>query len=57
MPFATKIQAPGIKALISSGYANDTVVARFREHGFDGVLMKPYDFESLGRSLTEVMGR
>ena len=32
---------PNVKAIVSSGYSNDPVMANFREYGFSGVLAKP----------------
>jgi CheY-like chemotaxis protein len=38
---------PDVKAIISSGYSNDPVLDNFREHGFLGVVAKPYKVEQL----------
>ena len=46
---------PGVKALVSSGYSYDPVMANFREYGFSGVIPKPYVMEELGRVLEEVI--
>jgi hypothetical protein len=37
--------------LISSGYANGPVMARWAEYGFRGVIPKPYTFERLQEAL------
>lgn len=42
---------PGVKALVSSGYSNDPVMATFREYGFSDVIAKPYDAGELSRIL------
>jgi PAS domain S-box-containing protein len=42
---------PGVKAIVSSGYANDPVMANFAEYGFCGVVSKPYEVEKLRRAL------
>ncbi len=47
---------PEAKAIVSSGYANDAVMANFRQYGFDGVVSKPYSIQELGGRLREVMG-
>jgi CheY-like chemotaxis protein len=46
---------PGVKAVVSSGYSDDEVVATYRQHGFRSFLKKPYDMEELGRMLDDVM--
>ena len=46
---------PGIKALVSSGYSNDHVMANFQEHGFLGVLPKPYGIQQVGKALREAL--
>jgi len=41
---------PNVRAVVSSGYSSDPVMANFADHGFCGVLVKPYrveDMESL----------
>lgn len=42
---------PEIKAIVSSGYSNDPVMATFREHGFTGVVIKPYTISALGETI------
>jgi CheY-like chemotaxis protein len=46
---------PGVKAVVSSGYSDDEVVAMYRQHGFRSFLKKPYDMLELGRMLDDVM--
>ena len=36
-----------IRAIVSSGYSNDPVMAHYLDHGFDGVLPKPYVMNDL----------
>jgi signal transduction histidine kinase/ActR/RegA family two-component response regulator len=45
---------PQVRAVVSSGYSNDPVLASPRDHGFLGVLSKPYTLEDLQRVLGEV---
>ena len=47
---------PGVKAVISSGYANDPVMANFAKHGFSGVIAKPYTLPGLREVLQRVLG-
>ena len=42
---------PDIRAIVASGYANDPVMANFREYGFLDVLHKPYQLRDLEKSL------
>lgn len=46
---------PGVKGIVSSGYSNDPVLANYREYGFHGVVMKPYDIAELGNVLHQVL--
>ncbi|MDB6022321.1 MAG: multi-sensor hybrid histidine kinase [Pedosphaera sp.] len=48
---------PQVKAIVSSGYSYDPVMANFREYGFSGVIPKPYVMDDLGRVLGEVIGK
>ena len=42
---------PDAKAIVSSGYSNDPIMANFREHGFRDVIVKPYKTIDLSRVL------
>ena len=46
---------PGVKAIVSSGYSTDPVMANYREHGFSGVAVKPYRLADLARTLRGVL--
>jgi len=46
---------PNVRAIVSSGYSSDPVLANYRSHGFAGVAAKPYDVTELARVLREVM--
>ncbi|NOZ13995.1 MAG: PAS domain S-box protein [Acidobacteria bacterium] len=46
---------PDIKAIVSSGYANDPVMAQYREHGFHGVVNKPFQMQELSETIRQVM--
>lgn len=45
---------PHVKAIVSSGYFDDSVMADFRSYGFSGVICKPYKIAELGRTLNEI---
>jgi signal transduction histidine kinase/ActR/RegA family two-component response regulator len=46
---------PRVRAVVSSGYSNDPILASPREHGFAGVLAKPYTLEEFQRVLAELI--
>jgi DNA-binding NarL/FixJ family response regulator len=48
---------PGIKAIVSSGYIDDPVIAKFKDHGFSGVMAKPYTIEQLRKAIQDVIAR
>jgi PAS domain S-box-containing protein len=41
--------------IVSSGYSNDPILALYREYGFSGVAVKPYNMEELGNVLHELL--
>ncbi len=45
---------PAARVVASSGYSSDPVLSRFREHGFAGILTKPYRIEDLGEVLSQI---
>jgi CheY-like chemotaxis protein len=46
---------PQVKAIVSSGYSNDPVMAEFAFYGFSGVLEKPYNAEDLSKTLNAIL--
>jgi two-component system cell cycle sensor histidine kinase/response regulator CckA len=46
---------PKVKAIVASGYFSDPVMADFKAHGFIGVITKPYDLQTLSRTLRTVL--
>ena len=46
---------PEVKAIVSSGYSNDPVMADFEAHGFVGVIPKPYEMRSLSEMLKKAV--
>lgn len=45
---------PEVRAIVSSGYSSDSVMADYRAYGFCGVIVKPYDMRELSHALAEV---
>ena len=48
---------PQAVAIISSGYSNDPVMARYQEHGFRDVVVKPFTCQRLSEALWNALGR
>lgn len=46
---------PTVKAIVSSGYANDPIIAEYRRYGFTGVVTKPYKYDELSEILAEII--
>jgi signal transduction histidine kinase/ActR/RegA family two-component response regulator len=46
---------PAAVLIVSSGYSNDPVVANYGQHGFSGVVSKPFTASSLARELERVI--
>ncbi len=46
---------PQVRAIVSSGYSNDRVLANHCAFGFVGVVAKPYRLEELGEVLSQVI--
>jgi len=44
-----------VKAIVSSGYSSDPVMANFRDYGFSAVLSKPYRSQDLSKVLKEII--
>ena len=47
---------PAVKAIVTSGYANDPVILDQERHGFKGALVKPFDLGQLQEVLARVGG-
>jgi PAS domain S-box-containing protein len=47
---------PGVKAIVSSGYADESVMAEYRGYGFSGMAAKPYTVDKLRHVLSELTG-
>ena len=48
-------QHPHARAVVSSGYSNDPVMADYRRYGFAGVITKPYQLAELSRVIRAVI--
>jgi CheY-like chemotaxis protein len=48
-----KAYDPAVKAIVSSGYANDPAVQDFAQYGFSGRLSKPYKISDLKEILEQ----
>jgi CheY-like chemotaxis protein len=47
---------PGVRAIVSSGYAEESVMAEYKEYGFCGMVAKPYSVEQLGKAVHDLIG-
>ncbi|HVT72754.1 MAG TPA: PAS domain S-box protein [Lacunisphaera sp.] len=48
---------PQVRAIVSSGYSSDPVLANHRAHGFCGVMAKPYQMEDVVRAIRAALAR
>jgi two-component system, cell cycle sensor histidine kinase and response regulator CckA len=46
---------PQVKAIVSSGYSDDPIMADFQKYGFRGIIAKPYRISELGKILNQVI--
>ncbi len=46
---------PDVKALVSSGYSSDPIMANYQDYGFCGVVTKPYHMEELNQILQHII--
>ncbi len=46
---------PQVRAVVSSGYSNDQILADFKRYGFCGIIPKPYRVEELIEVVSSVM--
>jgi CheY-like chemotaxis protein len=48
---------PEVKAIVSSGYSNDPVMAEYASWGFKGVVSKPFGINELSQVLKQVLAQ
>jgi len=46
---------PDIKAIVSSGYSNDPIMADYTEYGFAGMVRKPYKASDLAKAVNDIV--
>jgi DNA-binding NarL/FixJ family response regulator len=46
---------PEVKAIISSGYVDNPIMSKYRESGFKGIIIKPYEIEELSEILYKIL--
>jgi DNA-binding NarL/FixJ family response regulator len=46
---------PQVRAIVSSGYSDDPVLAQYTSYGFSGMVMKPYGIKELSQVIHDVM--
>lgn len=50
-----KAMDPDVKAIVSSGYSDDSAVAEYQNYGFAGCLPKPYEMQRLKNVLNTLL--
>jgi PAS domain S-box-containing protein len=48
--------SPDVKAIVVSGYSDDTVIAQYEAYGFRAAIPKPFTIEMLAETLCRVLG-
>ncbi|MEJ2355917.1 MAG: response regulator, partial [candidate division WOR-3 bacterium] len=47
---------PEVKAIVSSGYSTDPIMANHEKYGFKAVVAKPFDLKDLNETIKKVLG-
>jgi len=48
---------PGVRAVVSSGYSNDPIMASYQDYGFCGIVPKPYTLSQLTEVLNNIFDK
>ena len=51
-----RVLDPEVRAIVSSGYSNDAIIANYQGHGFSGAIAKPYQMTELSEVIRQVIG-
>ncbi len=46
---------PDVRAIVSSGYSNDPIMAEWKKYGFNGVVVKPYSSRELTKTVNNAL--
>ena len=46
---------PNVRAIVSSGYSSDPVLANYQAYGFCGIVPKPYEARDLVKAVEAVL--
>lgn len=46
---------PNVRAIVSSGYSNDPVMANYASYGFYGAVKKPYVVQEMSKVLSTII--
>ena len=46
---------PEVKAIVASGYSEDPVMEHFKDHGFRGIISKPFTFDQVKNAVHNVL--
>ncbi len=46
---------PEVRTIVASGYSSDPVLLRFREYGFNGMIIKPFTARTLAEAVRDVI--
>jgi len=45
---------PKVKAIVSSGYSTDSIISNYKQYGFSGAIVKPYNIKELSDILRKI---